>query len=1315
MEKITILKNWKLWFLVLVLSPFITMAQTHFTPATNNGAGNWHIYTVYANLDGVKLEAGDEIALYDGNVCVGARTLTAALDSSYNLAVGNDFIAYEANNGDPGYTGGNTYSWRCWDASASTEYVGSMVYDLTYTPQDFTGTEFPATMTFRWSWVGLTFTAVAPAAGDLSGNITESVGGGNIQGVSVTATGSSVYTTSTNVNGDYLFDNIDPDTYTVSTSHADYQDQSSAGNVVVDGGTTTKNFILVYKPGSITGTVTDQGSNPVDGATVAISGGASTTTNASGLYTLSSVAPGTYDLTASKSGYASSTETGVVVSPDAATTQNFTIVAAGTLSGTVTDGTNGGSEDGVLVTVVETGDFVTTAGGGLFSFDLSTGTYSLTFTKTGFHNSNVSGLSVTAGSTTNADNTIYEENWTFVNGDPFSDVWTIYLNNVTGDGTPLKAGDELSIWAPDNRGGITAFAPFKSGGISSVSASGSLAIGTSVTSFSSPANESGTITGVTDNGGGTAVFASTNSLSNGDNIDIFGTSNYNTSSSTVANVSGTNFETGTAFSFDETGYWVLSSSSTTTITTPTTANLVNGTSVTITGGSPYDGTYSISNVTATSFDIPVKWAGPFGSASWTAAAAQINTDAAHNLSDGDVVVITGTTNYNGTFTIAGASGSQFVITKAYISDETGSWADNSETTVTSTAHGLSNGTSITIHGTTNYNGTKTISNVSANTFDITDNYVAETPGGGAKWTEGEQMVGLYYLTGPINGAGTAHDLKAYSVLDDASIGYVAGEDFTFKLSYAGGSVLTTLNSTSWSSGSGLTDPGTTFPNGNKFSMVDLDFDLPPGDLDVKFVDEGSAAPDSDLSLTLKKDGSTVATGTFASGSTSYVNFAGLDAGTYTLEVSSDRFESTIYSNIAISPTTTTTKDFTINHFADETQTINLSSGYQLISRRVDGDSYDMSTYLGGTMAPTPPSLSNLDMTKDEDGTSDTYSGGAISTDGGVAWNIKRGYNFKMNAADAMVITGTPIAYSSDISIREVAYSMISYLPDYILDAEVAFADLMTNDLDFIRDKDGNSLTKVSGVWVDHIGNCNPGDGFLIKWNGGTGGNSFTFNYPAQSKSSSSVEEEAELVHFPFYNGYGNPMKNTYTMYVSGDDLEIGDEVAAFDGTTLVGATVITSSDPLDNDLKAFEELFDTQGFTSGNKIALKVWKANEDTEYWLNFTNVSEGENMYKGTTYPSEDGMKSTLELAFSPNAINDNLAEYINVYPNPSNGIVTISSPEKIDRLMVINIVGQTVLDIKPDSGNTQINLENLYPGVYFVNMILNGQKITKKLTIQ
>lgn len=51
----------------------------------------------------------------------------------------------------------------------------------------------------------------------------------------------------------------------------------------------------------------------------------------------------------------------------------------------------------------------------------------------------------------------------------------------------------------------------------------------------------------------------------------------------------------------------------------------------------------------------------------------ITTSSNHGLSTGNTVYIRGTTSYNGTYTIANASGSVFNVTKTYVASETGTW------------------------------------------------------------------------------------------------------------------------------------------------------------------------------------------------------------------------------------------------------------------------------------------------------------------------------------------------------------------------------------------------------------------------------------------------------------------------------------------------------------------------------------------------------------------------------------------------------------------------------------------------------------------
>jgi hypothetical protein len=87
--------------------------------------------------------------------------------------------------------------------------------------------------------------------------------------------------------------------------------------------------------GSISGHVTDASTTAaISGATVAISGGASTTTDGTGGYSFSGLTANTYSLTASKTGYTTSSPASVAVTAGNTTTQNFALAPTATTTST---------------------------------------------------------------------------------------------------------------------------------------------------------------------------------------------------------------------------------------------------------------------------------------------------------------------------------------------------------------------------------------------------------------------------------------------------------------------------------------------------------------------------------------------------------------------------------------------------------------------------------------------------------------------------------------------------------------------------------------------------------------------------------------------------------------------------------------------------------------------------------------------------------------------------------------------------------------------------------------------------------------------
>jgi hypothetical protein len=96
-------------FIILLLE---SQAQTCFTPIwTGNGLDHMNFYITLATVNGVDMQPGDEIAVFDGNDCVGVSVLTEVL-------TGSNYLQIKCSLDDPdtpakdGFTIGNTPSFR---------------------------------------------------------------------------------------------------------------------------------------------------------------------------------------------------------------------------------------------------------------------------------------------------------------------------------------------------------------------------------------------------------------------------------------------------------------------------------------------------------------------------------------------------------------------------------------------------------------------------------------------------------------------------------------------------------------------------------------------------------------------------------------------------------------------------------------------------------------------------------------------------------------------------------------------------------------------------------------------------------------------------------------------------------------------------------------------------------------------------------------------------------------------------------------------------------------------------------------------------
>lgn len=204
--------------------------------------------------------------------------------------------------------------------SSTSANLGTSNIGRIYLGETATGRTFK----FYFDDVMVQTARVGAAGGSITGLITDDANGyAAVSGATVSITGKSA---TSNGSGVYTLNDVEPGTYTVTASKTGFSSDTGSATVTADTASTVNIAITGNYTGSITGTVIDaKDSMPRPDIVVTYAGG-STTTNGSGVYTFSNVPDGTYSVTASLDGYyESKTESSVVVSGGAATTQNFTL------------------------------------------------------------------------------------------------------------------------------------------------------------------------------------------------------------------------------------------------------------------------------------------------------------------------------------------------------------------------------------------------------------------------------------------------------------------------------------------------------------------------------------------------------------------------------------------------------------------------------------------------------------------------------------------------------------------------------------------------------------------------------------------------------------------------------------------------------------------------------------------------------------------------------------------------------------------------------------------------------------------------------
>ncbi len=245
----------------LVWATFPLFAQ-HFTVAyTAQPQTYMSVYVFNAQIGGVNMGSGDEIAVFDGNICCGVLKLSGTFSGPELIS------AAKAEGAGTGYTVGHNISIKVWDSSAGAEYNASVEFTSSSPYTVFTDNESANTnisvklqRTIRLTATNKEYDATTNASvgytvegGAVAGDVTITASNGkfNDKNVGTGKTVTGTISVSGADAGSYQFTKVESTTASITSKNLTTAN-AVAANKVYDG-TTSASITGVTLVGAISG------------------------------------------------------------------------------------------------------------------------------------------------------------------------------------------------------------------------------------------------------------------------------------------------------------------------------------------------------------------------------------------------------------------------------------------------------------------------------------------------------------------------------------------------------------------------------------------------------------------------------------------------------------------------------------------------------------------------------------------------------------------------------------------------------------------------------------------------------------------------------------------------------------------------------------------------------------------------------------------------------------------------------------------------------------------------------------------------------
>ncbi len=322
------------------------------------------------------------------------------------------------------------------------------------------------------------------------------------------------------------------------------------------------------------------------------------------------------------------------------------------------------------------------------------------------------------------------------------------------------------------------------------------------------------------------------------------------------------------------------------------------------------------------------------------------------------------------------------------------------------------------------------------------------------------------------------------------------------------------------------------------------------------------------------------------------------------------------------------------------------------------------------------------------------------------WSISEGYMVKAVHSDILTLTGELIAPDEVIGL-EAGWNLISYYPDWEVDARVAFAPLLeNNNLNIVKDGLGHFYLP---EWnFSNIGNAAAGNGYFVNLENG-----IEFQYPAEEVGGDAIPmmSELPLKHLTQPISTGTNMSWLVRSTGGLEDVEIA--VINSKGTIVGAARMVdncTAGISVWGDDPTTTEI---DGAVDGESLRLAYWQETELTP--LPFKSLS-------GTPEYLTNGF-TAIEIGMQNSTIPTEL--YLSsAYPNPFNdrSLVRFGLAEAGNvELTVYDLNGRIVSELVAghmSAGHHSVTFDahNLASGTYLIRLNTSaGLKISKSVLLR